>query len=77
MNGFDLAKSLTYKSWIDAWYRFLDLLDIDYNDGAECKECGPSPEIVVCDGTSLGFHKKFNLFVPKKTKKEGAVGKFR
>jgi hypothetical protein len=44
-----------------AWYSFLGLLDIDYTAGSVCAECGPEPEVVVCDATTVAFRKTMVL----------------
>ena len=55
----DFRSRLPYSAFIQAWYAFMKLLQIDWEDGMKCEVCGPSPRIVICDGTSLGFQKKF------------------
>ena len=55
----NFKKQLPYSSFIRSWYSFMDLLDVNYEIGMTCEECGPSPKLVICDGTSLGFQKKF------------------
>ena len=50
---------MNYNQFKDSWYAFLSLLDIDYAEGSVCSTCGPQPETVVCDGTSIGFQRKF------------------
>ena len=58
--GFENAsKDLPFKSFIQAWYAYLDLLDIDFEAGMTCSVCGVEPDVVICDGTSLGFQRKF------------------
>ncbi|VDI53402.1 Hypothetical predicted protein [Mytilus galloprovincialis] len=42
-----------------AWYSFLELLDLNYNNGFSCPECGDCPHTVVMDGVSLGLRKTF------------------
>ena len=49
----------TYSDFIQSWYAYMNLLDLDFAAGMVCEECGPSPRTVICDGTSLGFQKKF------------------
>ena len=50
---------LTYVMLVQSWYCFLRLLDINLEEGMICQKCGPSPEIIICDGTTVGFQKKF------------------
>ena len=55
----NFMKLMPYASFIRAWYCFLDLLDVDWERGMTCEKCGRNPSPVICDGTSLGFQKKF------------------
>ncbi|XP_066929541.1 uncharacterized protein [Clytia hemisphaerica] len=69
-------KDLTYQDFKDAWYSFLDLLDISFAEGATCPECGEHPECVVCDATSLGHQKKFSALVLNDNSNETPTPKF-
>ena len=40
-----------------AWYSFLHLLYINFSTASTCSECGPVPDIVVCDATTVAFRK--------------------
>lgn len=40
-----------------AWYSFMNLLDVDYSVGNTCRQCGPEPDVVVCDATAVAFRK--------------------
>ena len=40
-----------------AWNAFAYLLSIDIVESASCSICKPSPAMVVCDGTLIGFWK--------------------
>ena len=42
-----------------AWNSFARKLNIDFSSIFVCRQCGPNPEIVVCDGTMAGFRKGF------------------
>ena len=42
-----------------AWNSFARKLNIDFSSIFVCRQCGPNPEIVVCDGTMVGFRKDF------------------
>lgn len=53
----NFSKRMPYRDFRLAWYEFMQLLDIDYHAGFECKECGPNPETVIMDATSLGHRK--------------------
>ena len=39
------------------WNAFAQLLDIDWFESFQCPLCQPCPEVVICDGTILGFSK--------------------
>ena len=55
-----LRKIISLKQWQASWYSFLQLLDINYNEGFCCPMCGTnSLEVLVCDGTSLAFRQAF------------------
>ncbi|XP_066913987.1 uncharacterized protein [Clytia hemisphaerica] len=69
-------KSIKYQDFKDAWYSFLDLLDISFAEGATCLECGEHPECVVCDATSLGHQKKFSALVLNEDTNETPTPKF-
>ena len=54
----DFSKKLKYNHWRMSWYGYMSLLNIDFGTGWQtCTECGDSPDVVVCDGTSLGFRR--------------------
>ena len=57
--GYDPKKEFPYIKFTSAWYAYLELLDIDYDEGSNCNQCGEYPDIVICDGTALGFQKRF------------------
>ena len=42
-----------------AWNSFARKLNIDFSSIFVCRQCGPNPETVVCDGTMVGFRKNF------------------
>ena len=66
---------LSYNNWRLSWYAFMDLLDVEPNAEFICSVCGPIPDIVVCDATSLGFQRKFASQVFKPQRNEGPVVK--
>lgn len=41
-----------------AWYHYLTILDVDYQSGFMCPNCGEQPTSVVCDATSLAFRRQ-------------------
>ena len=62
----EFTKKVPYASFLHSWYSFLALLDVMSDEAMKCdpmcEECGPSPRLVVCDATSLGYQKKFASF---------------
>ena len=61
--GYDNVKSVfPYEKFRLAWHAFLNLLDVDMTIGFTCPECAATPEIVICDGTSLSFQKRMWSF---------------
>ncbi|KAL3868521.1 hypothetical protein ACJMK2_041322 [Sinanodonta woodiana] len=56
--GHDIPGKLSYSDFKSAWYSFLDLLEIDYTSSFVCSHCGPDPDTVVMDATSLSFRKE-------------------
>ena len=50
-------------NWRMVWYVFINLLHVNTSTEFICDICGPAPEIVVCDATSLGFQRKFASLV--------------
>lgn len=56
---------LSYQVFLHAWYEFLKLLDINsyIEDGYRCPLCLNAPEIIVCDGITLGLGRQH---LPKK-----------
>ncbi|XP_066935338.1 uncharacterized protein [Clytia hemisphaerica] len=67
---------LTYKDFKDSWYSFLELLDIDFNEGSICKICKQDPAAIICDATSLGHQKKFSALVLQENPSELCTQKF-
>ena len=57
--NFAFHQLIDYNSWRFAWYAFLRLLDINYHQGWICPRCGPQPDIIVCDATSVAFQRQF------------------
>ena len=51
------TKPVKIKLLRQAWNAFARLLDIDWYESFQCPLCGPCPEVVICDGTMLGFRK--------------------
>lgn len=48
---------VSYQKFRMAWHSFIELLDIDYEDGFMCAICGAEPECVIMDATSLSFRR--------------------
>ncbi|XP_077986107.1 uncharacterized protein LOC144440592 [Glandiceps talaboti] len=40
------------------WNAYIRLLDIDWQKDFTCEKCSDNPEIIICDGTSVGLHKE-------------------
>ena len=40
-----------------AWYAFSQLIDIPFEECFICPTCGPSPNVIMCDGTMVGMRK--------------------
>lgn len=58
-SGFvNIGDKISYQDFKEAWYAFLNLLDIDYQRSFECPSCGPDPDTVVMDATSVAFRKE-------------------
>ena len=51
----------------------MDLLDVEPDAEYIGSVCGATPDIVVCDATSLGFQRKFASQVFKPQQNEGPV----
>ena len=58
----DFKRLLSYHCWHLAWYNFLDLLDINYEEGFCCAICGKdnSLDTVICDATALSFRQELS-----------------
>ena len=56
-NILNFKRLLSYHHWQFSWYSFVDLLDIDYEEGFCYPICGKdnSLDIVICDATALSF----------------------
>ena len=59
----NFRKEFSYPKFLEAWYAYQKLLDIDLTKGFCCDVCGTSPDLVVCDGTSLGFRRELLMSV--------------
>ena len=50
-NGYaDFRNEFNFSSFIQAWYAYRKLVDVDYEAGMECERCGPNPETVILFG---------------------------
>jgi hypothetical protein len=57
-SGFPYFTSIfNYGNLVESWYAFVNLLDVNFEEGFVCDKCGPDPRTIVCDGTSLGFRR--------------------
>lgn len=58
-SGFpDFFEKMSYQDFKEAWYAFMDLLDIDFDHSFHCPDCGPDPDTVIMDATSVAFRKE-------------------
>ena len=74
----NIRKIISYQKFLHSWYAFFRMLDVvgdDLKVGMECKECGPYPDEVIVDGTSVGFQEKFVPLQPFTV--EPVIPKFR
>ena len=56
----NLPSKFPYHWFKASWYHYLSLLDIDYENGFKCPDCGVNgtpPDIIICDATSLSFRR--------------------
>ena len=49
---------ITYNHYRLAWYSFMNVLDIKYEEGFKCPKCGCEPRAIIMDATSLAFRKE-------------------
>ena len=52
---------IAFKYRVPVLHSYLKLLDINYSEGSICPECGPTPNIIVCDATTVAFCRKMVL----------------
>ena len=69
------CKNISYQHWRASWYAYLSLLDIDYEQWNMCDNCGSSPDIIICDGTRLGFWKLLLLMKADDQENDGKIVK--
>ena len=55
-----LSKPVHIKLLRQAWNAFSRLLDVDWREAFNCHQCGLTPQIVICDGTLIGYRKEFS-----------------
>ena len=58
------SKPVNIKLLRQAWNAFARLLDVDWREAFNCHQCGLTPQIVICDGTLIGFRKDLASTVP-------------
>lgn len=51
----------SYNHYRVAWYAFLELMDIDFNNGFCCELCGIHPSVIIMDATTLAFQKSLDF----------------
>lgn len=54
MNHGPEVKFCSDDTFVRVWFAFIRLQELD--SGMKCPTCGPSPEIIIADGISLGIH---------------------
>ena len=70
--------NFSYNYFRVSWYSYIKLLDIDYESGFTCQECGKYPKTIIMDGTSVSFRKELDTWqtilhydIPKTQRKAG------
>ena len=53
----DITEPPSLKLIQSAWRSFARLLNINYTESFKCPICGTYPQLVICDGTLIGFRK--------------------
>ena len=53
----DITEPPSLKLIQSAWHSFARLLNINYTESFKCPICGTYPQLVICDGTLIGFRK--------------------
>ena len=54
----DVDQVFPYEKFKLAWYSFLQLLDTDYSNAFVCPICSSTPDVIICDGTSVSFQSR-------------------
>ena len=55
----NFGRNFLYNDFRCAWYSYMKLLNISFEENAICDICGKVPDIIVCDATSMGYQRKF------------------
>ena len=58
--GSTLGEYFSYNHFRCAWYSYMKLLAINYDEGFQCTKCGANPSTVVMDGTAIAFRKELD-----------------
>ena len=53
----DITEPPSLKLIQSAWHSFASLLNLNYTESFKCPICGIYPQLVICDGTLIGFRK--------------------
>ena len=56
----EFHKRISYAHFCLAWYAFLALLDLQYDEGFQCPNCGQIPSIIVGHATALAFRQDYD-----------------
>lgn len=53
---------MTYNNFRSAWYHFIDHVEVNIAEGFFCpnSQCQHSPQVIVCDATSLAYRHHYN-----------------
>lgn len=57
MENNPLLDAFKYHHFRQAWYSYVNLLDVNYSRGFCCNVCGNNPTTVIMDGTAISFRR--------------------
>ncbi|KAJ3545281.1 hypothetical protein NMY22_g2495 [Coprinellus aureogranulatus] len=50
---------LQEKTFLEAWFGYIELVDIDLRNNTMCTKCGPTPATTIWDGVTLAFNQRY------------------
>mgnify|MGYP000060686071 CR=1 FL=1 len=56
----DFGDRFRYEDFKWAWYSFVELLDVNFDEGFICPHCGDDPDTFIMDATSVSFRKELS-----------------